>query len=151
MSTYYATIDWSHDGGDFLKGRYSRLHTISFDGGTTVAGSASPHNVPLPFAVEAAVDPEELFVASLSTCHMLWFLDYAKQAGIVIEAYTDAAKGIMARDDDGRIAMTAVTLRPKVTLADPSRVSELDALHHKAHGSCFIANSVKTEVRVEPV
>jgi organic hydroperoxide reductase OsmC/OhrA len=150
MSTYYATIDWTLDEGDFLKGRYSRLHTVSFDGGVTVAGSASPHNVPLPFAVEAAVDPEELFVASLSTCHMLWFLDYAKQAGIVIEAYIDAAEGIMARDAEGKIAMTVVTLRPKVTLADGARASELAHLHHQAHDACFIANSVKTEVRVEP-
>ena len=95
MSTYSATVDWTLE-GDFAAGRYSRGHSISFDGGITVAGSASPANVPPPYAVEAAVDPEELFVASLSTCHMLWFLDLARRAGVVIEGYRDAAEGVMA-------------------------------------------------------
>jgi organic hydroperoxide reductase OsmC/OhrA len=149
MSTYSATISWRRE-GDFLKGHYSRLHAIAFDGGVELAGSASPHNVPLPYAVEAAADPEELFVASLSTCHMLWFLDYARRAGIVVEGYVDAAEGVMAKGADGRIAMTLVTLRPVVSLAEPSRGSELAALHHLAHDACFIANSVKTEVRIEP-
>lgn len=150
MSTYYATVDWIRD-GDFLKGQYSRRHDIGFDGGISVPGSASPHTVPLPYSVEAAADPEELFVASLATCHMLWFLDYAKRAGVVVEAYLDAAEGVMGRDAQGKIAMLSVTLRPRITLADPARAGELGGLHHQAHEACFIANSVKTEVRVEPI
>jgi organic hydroperoxide reductase OsmC/OhrA len=148
MSTYFASVEWRRD-GDFLAGRYSRYHVIRFDG-AVVAGSAAPMNVPIPYAVEDAVDPEEMFVASLSSCHMLWFLDFAKRAGIVVEAYVDAAEGVLAKDGDGKLAMTTVTLRPAVTLADPARESELAALHHQAHEACFIANSVKTEVRVEP-
>jgi len=150
MSKYFATVDWSRDEGDFLAGRYTRLHAVTFDGGVTVAGSASPHNVPLPYAVEAAVDPEELFVASLSTCHMLWVLDFARRAGLIVEAYVDPAEGVMGKDGDGKIAMLSVTLKPRITLADPSRAGELAHIHHQAHEACFIANSVKTEVRVEP-
>ena len=148
MSTYFATVEWSRE-GDFLAGRYSRYHTIRFDG-AVVPGSAAPVNVPIPYAVEDAVDPEEMFVASISTCHMLWFLDYAKRAGIVVEAYVDAAEGVLARDGEGRMSMTSVTLRPAITLADPARASELDDLHHKAHEACFIANSVKTPISIEP-
>jgi organic hydroperoxide reductase OsmC/OhrA len=148
MSTYFATVEWSRE-GDFLAGRYSRYHTIRFDG-AVVAGSAAPVNVPAPYAVEDAVDPEEMFVASLSTCHMLWFLDFAKRAGVVVEAYVDAAEGVLAKDKDGKLSMTTVTLRPTITLADPAREAELSMLHHQAHEACFIANSVKTEVRVEP-
>jgi organic hydroperoxide reductase OsmC/OhrA len=149
MSTYFATIEWSRGEADFLAGRYSRYHTIRFDG-FVAPGSAAPVNVPGPSAVADAVDPEEMFVASLSSCHMLWFLDYAKRAGIVIETYEDAAEGVLARNAEGQAAMTAVTLRPAITLADPSRAGELAALHHKAHAACFIANSVKTDVRIEP-
>jgi organic hydroperoxide reductase OsmC/OhrA len=148
MSTYFATIEWTRE-GDFLAGRYSRYHTIRFDG-AVVPGSAAAVNVPVPYAVEDAVDPEEMFVASLSTCHMLWFLDFAKRAGIAVEAYVDAAEGVLAKDTDGKLAMTVITLRPAVTLADPKRAGELAALHHQAHEACFIANSVKTEVRLEP-
>jgi organic hydroperoxide reductase OsmC/OhrA len=148
MSTYFATIEWTRE-GDFLAGRYSRYHVIRFDG-AVMAGSAAPVNVPIPYAVEDAVDPEEMFVASLSSCHMLWFLDFAKRAGIVVEAYVDAAEGVLAKDGEGRLAMTVVTLRPAITLADPAREPELAALHHQAHVACFIANSVKTDVRVEP-
>ena len=148
MSTYFATIEWRRE-GDFLAGRYSRYHTIRFDG-AVVPGSAAPVNVPGPYAVADAVDPEEMFVAALSTCHMLWFLDFAKRAGIVVEAYEDAAEGMLAKNAEGQVAMTLVTLRPAITLADPSRAGELAGLHHKAHEACFIANSVKTEVRIEP-
>jgi organic hydroperoxide reductase OsmC/OhrA len=150
MSTYFATIRWTKDEGDFLEGRYSRRHTIAFDGGVEVAGSASPHNVPLPYSAQDAVDPEELFVASIATCHMLWFLDFAKRAGMVVRSYEDAAEGIMAQDAEGRWVITVVTLRPAVTLADPAQSGQLDQLHHHAHEACFIANSVKSEVHVEP-
>ncbi|HET9159726.1 MAG TPA: OsmC family protein [Caulobacteraceae bacterium] len=150
MSTYLATIRWTKDDGDFLKGRYSRQHSIAFDGGIEIAGSSSAHTVPLPYSVEAAVDPEELFVASISTCHMLWFLDFAKRAGIVVEAYEDAAEGAMEPDDLGRLVIAVVTLRPLVKLANPGQSGQLDHLHHQAHRACFIANSVKSDVRIKP-
>lgn len=148
MALYTAKVDWTRD-GDFALGRYSRAHTIAFDGGITVAGSASVSIVPLPYSVEAAVDPEEMFVASLSTCHMLWFLDLAHRAGLIVERYSDEAEGLLAKDAAGRLAMTRVVLRPSVTLSGGG-VEKLAGLHHAAHEACFIANSVKTEVRVEP-
>lgn len=149
MSVHRAAIAWVRD-GDFLAGRYSRAHAIGFDGGVAVAGSASPANVPLPYAIEAAADPEEMFVASLSACHMLWFLDLARRAGLVIDAYDDKAEGVLAKDADGRLAMTRVVLRPRIVLAAPAEAGVLAGLHHAAHKACFIANSVKTEVIVEP-
>lgn len=148
MSAYRAQVEWRRE-GDFLAGRYSRGHLIRFDG-ATVAGSASPSVVPAPYAVEAAVDPEEMFVASLSACHMLWFLDFARRAGVVVEAYDDAAEGVLAKDADGRLAMTRVVLRPKATLAQGADAGRLIELHHQAHEACFIANSVRTELVVEP-
>jgi organic hydroperoxide reductase OsmC/OhrA len=152
MSQYTAIISWERDGADFLANTYSRRHLWSFDGGATVAGSSSPHVVPLPFSDPAAVDPEEAFVASLSSCHMLWFLSLAAKHGFAVERYRDAAEGEMAKNAEGKLAMTVVTLKPQVTFAGraPTR-DELEALHHEAHGRCFIANSVKTEVRCEPV
>ncbi len=151
MSAYRATLDWTLD-GDFLGRRYSRAHTLSFDGGTVMPASSSPHVVRLPFSREDAVDPEEMFTASLSSCHMLWFLDIACRAGFLVERYRDEAEGIMAKDAEGRTAMTRVTLRPHVTFGGDRRptTAELEALHHRAHEECFIANSVKTEVVVEP-
>ena len=149
MSTYRATVDWTLD-GDFAAGRYSRVHTISFDGGITVAGSASPSVVPLPWSAEAAVDPEELFVASLSACHMLWFLDLARRGGLSVIHYSDAAEGVMARNAKGQLAMTRVVLRPVVKLANEADRQMLAGVHHAAHEACFIANSVTTEVVVEP-
>lgn len=148
MSRYTASVDWTRE-GDFAAGRYSRAHAIAFDGGVTLPGSASPSIVPLPWSVEAAVDPEELFVASLSTCHMLWFLDLAQRAGLIVERYSDQAEGLLAKDADGRLVMTQVTLRPSVTLSGGGE-DRLAAIHHAAHEACFIANSVKTDVRVEP-
>jgi organic hydroperoxide reductase OsmC/OhrA len=148
MSRYTTKVDWTRE-GDFAAGRYSRAHTIAFDGGVTLPGSASPSIVPLPYSVEAAVDPEEMFVASLSTCHMLWFLDLARQAGLVVERYVDEAEGLLAKSADGRMAMTRVVLRPSVTLSGDGE-DRLAAVHHAAHEACFIANSVKTEVSVEP-
>ena len=149
MSTHRATIDWVLE-GDFAAGRYSRAHSISFNGGVTVAGSSSPSVVPLPYSVEDAVDPEEMFVASLSACHMLWFLDLAHRAGLTVEAYRDEADGVLAKDAEGRLAITRVTLRPAVRLAGEVDRARLTALHHAAHDACFIANSVKTQVVVDP-
>ena len=150
MSVYHATVEWTLD-GDFLARRYSRAHRLVFDG-LEVPGSSSPHVVPLPWSREDALDPEEAFVASLASCHMLWFLDFAVRAGFEIRAYRDEAQGTLATDAEGRMALTRVVLRPQVGFAGQKRPSpaELEALHHQAHEACFIANSVKTEVLVEP-
>jgi organic hydroperoxide reductase OsmC/OhrA len=151
MSTYTATIRWSRTGdADFAKGRYSRAHEWAFDGGAVVPASASPDNVPPGTADPAGVDPEEAFVASLSSCHMLFFLDFARRAGFVIDNYVDEAEGVLEKNAEGKMAMTRVTLRPHVTWAgDPPDEAAIADLHHRAHEACFIANSVTTEVKVE--
>jgi organic hydroperoxide reductase OsmC/OhrA len=118
-----------------------------------VAGSSSPHVVPLPYSDASAVDPEETFVASLSSCHMLWFLSIAAKRKFCIDAYIDNPVGVMEKNADGRLAITVVTLHPRVTFSGdkPPTQEQLEALHHQAHDECFIANSVKTEIRCEPV
>lgn len=152
MAEYEALIAWSRDGATFTDNRYSRGHRWLFDGGVEVPASSSPQVVPVPLSVAAAVDPEEAFVASLSSCHMLWFLSIAARRGFVVDSYQDAAVGIMAKDAAGKLAMTRVTLRPEVRFggaARPTQAEELD-MHHEAHEQCFIASSVRTEVRCEP-
>ena len=151
MSTYTATIRWSRTGdGDFTKGQYSRAHEWVFDGGVTVPASPSPHIVPAPWSDQAGVDPEEAFVASLSACHMLFFVDFARRAGFVVDKYVDEAEGVLDKRADGRMAMTRVTLRPRVTWgANAPDETAIADLHHRAHDACFIANSVTTEVTVE--
>jgi organic hydroperoxide reductase OsmC/OhrA len=139
--------------GDVATGRYSRAHEWHFDGGAVVRASSSPAVVPLPFSDPEGVDPEEAFVASLSSCHMLWFLDLARRAGFVPLTYEDQAEGRMEREG-GRLWITQVTLRPRVTwgfengAVAPDRKTEA-ALHHAAHQECFIANSVKTEIVID--
>ncbi len=153
MAQHTSTVLWQRDQTPFTDHRYSRRHTWHFDGGAVVNASSSPHVVPLPYSDPAGVDPEEAFVASLSSCHMLWFLDLAASAGWVVDRYRDEAVGVMARNAEGQVAMTRVTLRPAAQFA-PERSptpAELQDLHHRAHASCFIANSVKTEVLCEPV
>jgi organic hydroperoxide reductase OsmC/OhrA len=150
LSLHRASVRWTLD-GDFLKRRYDRRHVIDFGHGVTVPGSASPEVVRPPFATHEAVDPEAAFVASISACHMLWFLDCAVSVGVVVEAYEDEAEGVLARGADGRMMVTKVRLRPKIRLREPVSAEDLDALHHKAHELCFIANSVKTEIVVESV
>lgn len=151
MAIHTAEIKWAakESSEDFLKGRFSRAHTISFDGGVEVLASASPHVVG-KWAVSAAVDPEEMFVAALSSCHMLSFLHLARLAGFTVRAYEDRAEGMTGEIAPRRIAVTKVTLRPKIEWAGAApNKEELDRLHHEAHDICFIANSVKTEVTVE--
>ena len=151
MSSHVATVAWSlQPGADFPKGRYSRAHTLSFDGGVTASGSSSPSVVPLPWSDPAGVDPEEMLVASLSACHMLTFLDLARRAGFVITRYVDAAEGLMAKNDHGAYWISTVTLRPDIAFdgAAPDATT-LESLHEAAHHACFIANSVRTNVRVE--
>ena len=152
MSTYTATIRWARSSeGEFTKGQYSRVHQGAFDGGHVMKGSASPHIVPAPWSDPAGVDPEEAFIASLSSCHMLFFLDYARRDGWTIDSYVDEAIGIMEADSRGKMVVTRVTLRPKIAWggdAQPSQ-EQIAHLHHRSHDDCFIANSVKTEVVVE--
>jgi organic hydroperoxide reductase OsmC/OhrA len=149
--SHTATIRWSRTGeGDFTKGQYSRAHEWLFDGGARVAASASPHIVPAPWSDASGVDPEEAFVASLSSCHMLFFVDFARRAGLVVDEYADAAEGVLEKRTDGRLAITRVTLRPSITWnGEPPDEAVIADLHHRAHDACFIANSVTAEVIVE--
>ena len=151
MSRHDAVVSWSlRPQDDFLAGHYSRAHTIAFDGGVSVPGSASPSVVRAPWSEAAAADPEELLVASLSACHMLWFLDFAKHAGIVVRGYRDAASARMGKmPTTGRIGLVECILHPEV--ACDASAETLATLHHQAHAACNIANSVLTDVRVEPV
>ncbi len=153
MAQYVAEILWQRGEQDFLSNRYSRRHVIRFDGGVEVPGSSSPHVVPVPLSDPGAVDPEEAFVASLSSCHMLWFLSIAAKRRICVDRYLDSAVGSMAKNAAGKMAMTVVTLRPDVTFSGAMRPTraQVDQMHHEAHEECFIANSVKTEVRCEPL
>jgi len=153
MNTYTATIEWDRAGARFTDNRYSRGHTWRFDGGVEVPASSSPHSVRLPFSRGDAVDPEEAFVAALSSCHMLWFLSIAANRGFCVDRYVDEAQGLMATNAAGKLAITEVTLRPRVVfVGDPAPSSaEIRAMHAEAHAECFIANSVTTDVRCEPV
>jgi organic hydroperoxide reductase OsmC/OhrA len=152
MSTYTATIRWKRNPStDFAKGQYSRAHEWVFDGGAVVPASSSPHVVPAPWSDQAGVDPEEAFVASLSSCHMLFFVDFARRAGFVVDEYVDEAEGVLEKRADGKMAMTRVTLRPRVTWGgDPPDEATIAGLHHRAHEECFIANSVTSDVTVAP-
>ena len=151
MSIYTATIRWNRTGdGDFAKGQYSRAHEWEFDGGAVVPASASPHIVPAPWSDLAGVDPEEAFIASLSSCHMLFFLDFARRKGLVVNNYVDEAEGVMEKGDDGKMRMTRVRLRPQISWAgEPPDEATIADLHHHSHEACFIANSVTTKVTVE--
>jgi len=150
MSNYTATIRWKNAGPDFLKGKYSREHTWSFDGGITVAASPSPSVVPAPWSNPAHVDPEEAFVASVSSCHMLTFLWLAQRQGFQADSYEDTAVGIMRKNDRGSMWVSKITLAPKIVWSGEKKpaAADLDSLHHHAHEQCFIANSIKTEVVV---
>ncbi len=151
MASYTCTVSWARAGADFSGRKYSRAHRWSFDGGAVVAGSSSPLSVPLPYSDPAAVDPEEALVAAVSSCHMLWFLDFAARRGFVLESYIDNAVGRMGRNEHGKMAIVEVCLRPALVFGG-SRVpadAEVDALHHEAHDHCYIAHSIRAEVRVE--
>lgn len=152
MVTYTTETLWSRGDQGFLNNQYSRRHTLRFDAGIDVPGSSSPHVVPVPYSDTSAVDPEEMLVASLSSCHMLWFLSIAAKRGFVVDRYTDSAVGVMGKNAHGKMAMVLVTLRPQVEFSGASLPSreEIDHMHHLAHEECFIANSVHTEVRCEP-
>ena len=145
------TICWLSESNHFTDNRYSRSHTWVFDGGAAVAASSSPDIVPVPLSDASAVDPEEAFVASLSSCHMLWFLSIAAKAGFPVHEYRDEALGEMRTNDAGKTFVAVVTLRPRVKWADGREPTsdKVRQLHHQAHEECFIANSVKTEIHIE--
>ena len=151
MAEHKAAILWQRAGAAFTDNRYSRGHIWQFDGGVEVPASASPHVVRAPYSVEAAVDPEEAFVAALFSCHMLVFLSLAAKRGFSVETYRDEATGVLAKNELGKQAITTVTLHPAVEFAGERKPTpaELNELHHEAHEQCFIAQSVKTEIRVE--
>ena len=152
MSEYTATIAWQRSGARFIDNRYSRAHQWAFDGGATVPATASPKVVPVPLSDPAGVDPEEAFVASLSSCHMLWFLSIAAKRGFTVDSYRDEAVGTMERIGEGRLAMTRVGLHPTIAFsgAPVPQPQEIEAMHQEAHHQCFIANSVRTVVTVLP-
>lgn len=151
MSQYTATISWQRAGAAFVDNRYSRAHEWRFDGGTIVPASSSPHSVPPPLSDRRGVDPEEAFVAALSSCHMLWFLSIAAKRGFVVESYLDNAVGHMEKNEDGRLAMTRVVLRPAIRFSGESvpAADHIRELHDRAHHECYIANSVRTVVTVD--
>ncbi len=145
-----AQIRWRLE-GDFASGRYSRLHEIVLGNGPPLRGSASPQVVAPPYAAADAADPEAMFTASLAACHMLWFLHCARNAGLIVLAYEDDPEGRLEKDASGRMVMTRVTLRPRIAFTGESpSAASLMALHEAAHEACFLANSVKTSIFVEP-
>ncbi len=149
MSEHKAFVKWIYKNGDFLKGTYSREHTWTFDGGVVVPASPAPTTVRPPYSNPANVDPEEAFVASISSCHMLTFLYLAGKAGFDVVSYEDDASGVLTKNERGAKWVSSVTLRPRIVYGErkPTREEE-QKLHHDAHEECFISNSVKTEITV---
>jgi len=150
VSSYTASVVWSRGDAVFTDNKYARAYTVAFDGGVSIAGSASPANVPAPYSRADAADPEELLVASVSACHMLWFIDYARRGGFVLDSYDDAAEGVMGKDDRGKIAVTQVKLNPIIEWSGDKQPTpeEVRELHHKSHEACFIANSFRGDVAI---
>jgi len=150
MSAHGATIEWMRGEQPFTDKRYSRAHSWTFDGGAVVPGSSSPAGVPVPLSDASAVDPEEAMVASLSSCHMLWFLAFAANAGLVVDSYRDAASGELDKNAAGQRYLARVALRPVTAFSgrQPDQ-AELDALHHSAHEHCEMAHSVRAEITIE--
>jgi organic hydroperoxide reductase OsmC/OhrA len=151
MSQYLATIVWTRaPDAPFRDNKYSRAHEWHFDGGAVVKGSSAPSSVRVPLSDPTAVDPEEALVASLSSCHMLFFLSFAASAGFVIDRYEDEAVGEMGKNAKGKTAIVKVTLRPRIAwIGDAPSAEKLNELHHRSHDACYIANSVSADVLVE--
>jgi len=152
MSEHRAVIRWQNTSPEFKQGRFSREHTWTFDGGLTVPASSSPAAVPGPYSNPAHVDPEEAFVAAISSCHMLTYLFLASRQGFQVDSYDDEAVGVMTKNERGVPWVSSVTLRPKISYSGEKFPSpaEAEQLHHAAHDQCFIANSIRTEVTVRP-
>jgi organic hydroperoxide reductase OsmC/OhrA len=151
MSEHQAHIQWSRQPGErFIDLRFSRAHTWEFDGGATVAASSAPSAVPVPSSKPENVDPEEAFVASLSSCHMLTFIWLAAKDKFVVDSYDDVAIGHMSRNEQGRMAVTTARLEPRIVFSGEKLPTDADVarLHHAAHEQCFIANSVLTQISV---
>lgn len=151
MSHYAATILWeTHPHEKFIDHQYSRAHIWEFDGGISISASSSPQIVPTPYSNAENVDPEEAFIAAISSCHMLFFLDLAAQNTLKVERYVDAATGVLGKDETGNIAMLSITLAPKITWSEGHSPNEelIAQLHHQAHTKCFLANSIKTEINI---
>ena len=150
MSEHKATISWQRTSPDFLLGRYSREHTWTFDGGLAVPASPSPSAVPAPYSNPAHVDPEEAYVAAISSCHMLTYLYLACQDGFQVDSYLDEAVGVMTKNEKGVPWVSLVTLHPRIAYSGGKLPTSADEehLHHLAHAQCYIANSIKTEVAV---
>ena len=148
--SHVATVEWTRGDQAFVDNRYARAHVWRFDGGAVVPGSSAPSNVPLPYSDAAAVDPEEAMVASLSSCHMLWFLALAAKAGWVVDRYLDEASGELDRIDGGPRHLARVMLRPVTSFSgrQPSQ-TELDAIHHAAHEHCEMAHTVRSTITIE--
>lgn len=151
MASYTATVTWRRGDAVFTDNKYSRAHEISFDAPLTIAGSSSPHVVKTPYSRADAVDPEEMLVASLSSCHMLSFLYEAQRAGFAVDSYEDRAEGVMTKNDAGELWVSKTTLRPQIEWIGDNRPTpqEIHDLHHKAHKACFIANSYRGEVAID--
>jgi organic hydroperoxide reductase OsmC/OhrA len=153
MSEHVVDLTWTRGEHEFTYQNYSRDHEWRFDGGITVGASANPAYL----GSEKAVDPEEALVAAISSCHMLTFLAIAAKKRFVVDSYADHAVGVMAKNEAGRMAITQVTLHPEIVFggavdgAPQPDAETLDRMHHLAHQECFIANSVTTEITVEPV
>jgi organic hydroperoxide reductase OsmC/OhrA len=152
MAEHRAFLEWENTGGEFTKGQFPRRHIWRFDGGLEVPASSAPGVVPAPYSDPAAIDPEEAFVASLASCHMLTFLFLASRQGFEVSRYEDEAVGEMARGENGVPWVSSVTLAPRVEYSGENRPGPEDetSLHEKAHEQCFIANSVKTAITVAP-
>jgi organic hydroperoxide reductase OsmC/OhrA len=152
MSEHRAIIRWNKSGPEFLKGKYSREHTWTFDGGAIVQASASPSVVPAPWSNPTGVDPEEALVAAISSCHTLTYVWLASRQGFTVDSYEDEAVGVMTKNEKGVPWVSAVTLKPRIVYSGAKLPSPADEehLHHEAHEQCFIAQSVKTAVTVKP-
>lgn len=145
MSEHRVRIDWQRGEVRFRYDDYSRNHRWSFEGAAEVAASAAPEYL----GDASRVDPEQAFVAALSSCHMLTFLALAARKRIVVDRYRDEAVGFMEKNEEGRLAVTRVELRPRIDFeGDPPTADALARLHEQAHEHCFIANSVRTRVSV---
>ncbi|ACK69781.1 OsmC family protein [Gloeothece citriformis PCC 7424] len=153
MSQHLATIQWKRNQAVFTDKRYSREHIWCFEGGAKVYASSSPDVVPIPYSNPTYVDPEGAFVASLSSCHMLWFLSCAAAKKFIVDSYLDHAVGLLAKNEQGKLAITVVRLRPQITFVGDNLPTpqQIEQLHHEAHQNCFLANSVKTEVIIETI
>ena len=151
--SYTAIVDWTRDGAAFTDNRYGRGHRWSFDGGIEVPASASPLHVREPFSRLDAVDPEEAFVAALSSCHMLFFLHFAAKEGLVVDSYRDEAVGTMGRNEAGGEFVSEVRLRPAISFsgARSPDEAEIAALHHRSHEACYLANSVRSAIVIDGV